>query len=124
MFFGTASPTNRNNAVLSTQSICLCKVYAHWQTVNYREAYNLFACNGILFNESPRRGETFVTRKITRARPHSCWRAEKLYMGNLDAKRDWGYAKDYVRAMWLMLQQSEPDDYVIATGKHTRYESS
>jgi GDPmannose 4,6-dehydratase len=95
------------------------KVYAHWQTVNYRESYNLFACNGILFNhESPRRGETFVTRKITRA--VACifaGKQKKLYMGNLDAKRDWGYAKDYVRAMWMMLQQPEPDDYVIATGE-------
>ena len=94
------------------------KVYAHWQTVNYREAYSLFACNGILFNhESPRRGETFVTRKITRAIARIvAGQQQKLYMGNLDAKRDWGYAKDYVRAMWLILQQQEPDDYVIATG--------
>jgi len=95
------------------------KVYAHWQTVNYRESYGLFACNGILFNhESPRRGETFVTRKITRAIARIvAGKQKKLYMGNLDAKRDWGYAKDYVRAMWLMLQQPQPDDYVIATGK-------
>ena len=95
------------------------KVYAHWQTVNYRESYNLFACNGILFNhESPRRGETFVTRKITRAIARIvAGKQKKLYMGNLDAKRDWGYAKDYVRAMWLMLQQPAPDDYVIATGE-------
>lgn len=95
------------------------KVYAHWQTVNYREAYSLFACNGILFNhESPRRGETFVTRKITRAVARIvAGQQNKLYLGNLDAKRDWGYAKDYVRAMWLMLQQEQPDDYVIATGE-------
>lgn len=95
------------------------KVYAHWQTVNYRESYSLFACNGILFNhESPRRGETFVTRKITRAVAQIvAGKQKKLYMGNLDAKRDWGYAKDYVRAMWLMLQQEQPDDYVIATGE-------
>ncbi len=95
------------------------KVYAHWQTINYREAYNLFACNGILFNhESERRGETFVTRKITRAIANIVYkRQKKLYLGNLDAKRDWGYAKDYVQAMWLMLQQPEPDDYVIATGE-------
>lgn len=95
------------------------KVYAHWQTVNYRESYDLFACNGILFNhESPRRGETFVTRKITRAIARIVAGTQKhLYMGNLDAKRDWGYAKDYVRAMWLMLQQAQPDDYVIATGE-------
>ncbi len=95
------------------------KVYAHWQTVNYRESYGMFACNGILFNhESPRRGETFVTRKITRAIARIVARQQKkIYMGNLDAKRDWGYAKDYVKAMWLMLQQSEPDDYVVATGE-------
>jgi len=95
------------------------KVYAHWQTVNYRESYDLFACNGILFNhESPRRGETFVTRKITRAVARIvAGKQKKIYMGNLDSKRDWGYAKDYVRAMWLMLQQDQPDDYVIATGE-------
>ncbi|NJN86072.1 MAG: GDP-mannose 4,6-dehydratase [Leptolyngbyaceae cyanobacterium SL_7_1] len=95
------------------------KVYAHWQTINYRESYNLFACNGILFNhESPRRGETFVTRKITRAVARIvAGQQKKIYMGNLDSKRDWGYAKDYVKAMWLMLQQSEPDDYVVATGE-------
>ncbi|NJK99957.1 MAG: GDP-mannose 4,6-dehydratase [Spirulinaceae cyanobacterium RM2_2_10] len=92
------------------------KVYAHWQTINYRESYNLFACNGILFNhESPRRGETFVTRKITRAVARIvAGKQKKIYLGNLDSKRDWGYAKDYVRAMWLMLQQPTPDDYVIA----------
>ncbi|MDX2230521.1 MAG: GDP-mannose 4,6-dehydratase [Leptolyngbyaceae cyanobacterium bins.349] len=95
------------------------KVYAHWQTINYRESYNLFACNGILFNhESPRRGETFVTRKITRALGRIiAGQQKKLYLGNLDAKRDWGYAKDYVKAMWLMLQQDQPDDYVVATGE-------
>ncbi|HEY9615615.1 MAG TPA: GDP-mannose 4,6-dehydratase [Microcoleaceae cyanobacterium] len=95
------------------------KVYAHWQTVNYRESYDLFACNGILFNhESPRRGETFVTRKITRAIARIvAGQQQKLYMGNLDAKRDWGYAKDYVKAMWMMLQQPQADDYVIATGE-------
>jgi len=95
------------------------KVYAHWQTVNYRESYDLFACNGILFNhESPRRGETFVTRKITRAIAHIvAGKQKKLFMGNLESKRDWGYAKDYVRAMWLMLQQDIPDDYVVATGE-------
>ncbi len=98
------------------------KVYAHWITVNYRESYGLFACNGILFNhESPRRGETFVTRKITRAVAHiKAGLQDKLYLGNLDAKRDWGYAKEYVEAMWLMLQQEAPDDYVVATGEtHT-----
>jgi GDPmannose 4,6-dehydratase len=95
------------------------KVYAYWSTVNYRESYGLFACNGILFNhESPRRGETFVTRKITRAAARiKTGRQEKLYLGNLDAKRDWGYAKEYVEAMWLMLQQDQPDDFVIATGE-------
>lgn len=95
------------------------KVYAHWQTVNYRESYGMFACNGILFNhESPRRGETFVTRKITRAIARILTgQQKKLYMGNLDSKRDWGYAKDYVRAMWLMLQQDKPDDYVVATNE-------
>ncbi|MBM4103615.1 MAG: GDP-mannose 4,6-dehydratase [Planctomycetes bacterium] len=95
------------------------KVYSHWQTVNYREAYGLFACNGILFNhESPRRGETFVTRKITRAATRiKEGLQDKLYLGNLEAKRDWGYAGDYVEAMQLMLQQDKPDDYVIATGQ-------
>src|ERR1035438_7773328 len=95
------------------------KVYAYWMTVNYREAYNLFACNGILFNhESPRRGETFVSRKITRAVARIKVGLEKnLYLGNLDARRDWGYAPEYVEAMWLMLQQDKPDDYVIATGE-------
>ncbi|QMS89043.1 GDP-mannose 4,6-dehydratase [Nostoc edaphicum CCNP1411] len=95
------------------------KVYAHWQTINYRESYDLFACNGILFNhESPRRGETFVTRKITRAVAGIvAGKQKKIYMGNLDAKRDWGYAKDYVKAMWLMLQKDQPDDYVISTGE-------
>ena len=94
------------------------KVYAHWQTLNYRESYDMFACNGILFNhESPRRGETFVTRKITRAIARIiAGQQNKIYLGNLDAKRDWGYAKDYVKAMWLMLQQEKPDDYVVATG--------
>ena len=95
------------------------KVFAFHQTVNYREAYDLFACNGILFNhESPRRGETFVTRKITRAATRIReGLEEKLYLGNLDAKRDWGFAGDYVEAMWLMLQQDDPDDFVIATGE-------
>ena len=95
------------------------KVYSHWITVNYRESYGLHASNGILFNhESPRRGETFVTRKITRAVAHiKHGLQKKLYLGNLDSKRDWGYAKEYVEAMWLMLQQPEPDDYVIATNE-------
>jgi GDPmannose 4,6-dehydratase len=95
------------------------KVYAYWITVNYRESYGMHASNGILFNhESPRRGETFVTRKITRAVAHiKAGLQKKLYLGNLDAKRDWGYAKEYVEAMWLMLQQEQPDDYVIATNE-------
>jgi GDPmannose 4,6-dehydratase len=97
----------------------VAKLYAYWITVNYREAYDIFACNGILFNhESPIRGETFVTRKITMAATkikHGL--QEKLYLGNLDAKRDWGFAGDYVEAMWLMLQQEKPEDYVIATGE-------
>ncbi len=97
----------------------VAKLYAYWITVNYREAYNIFASNGILFNhESPRRGETFVTRKITRAVARiSLGLQDKLYLGNLDAKRDWGYAPDYVRAMWMILQHDEPDDFVIATGE-------
>jgi len=101
----------------------VAKLYAHWITKNYREAYDMFACSGILFNhESPRRGETFVTRKITKtlAEITNCVREEPLELGNLDAKRDWGHAKDYVEAMWLMLQQEEPEDFVIATGQqHT-----
>jgi GDPmannose 4,6-dehydratase len=99
----------------------VAKLYAYWITVNYREAYDIFACNGILFNhESPIRGETFVTRKITRAVARiALGLQDKLYLGNLDAKRDWGHAKDYVKAMYLMLQQDKPEDYVIATGKTT-----
>jgi GDPmannose 4,6-dehydratase len=95
------------------------KAYAYYITVNYRESYGLFACNGLLFNhESPRRGETFVTRKITRAATRiKMGLQQKLYLGNLDARRDWGYAKDYVEAMYLMMQADEPDDYVIATGE-------
>lgn len=95
------------------------KVFAYWTTINYRESYGIHASNGILFNhESPRRGETFVTRKITRAVAEICrGKRKELRLGNLDAKRDWGYAKEYVEAMWLMLQQEKPDDYVIATGK-------
>lgn len=95
------------------------KVYSFWQTLNYRESYDMFCCNGILFNhESPRRGETFVTRKITRAATRIREGLQnKLFLGNLDAKRDWGFAADYVEAMWLMLQQDSPDDYVVATGE-------
>jgi GDPmannose 4,6-dehydratase len=97
----------------------VAKVFGYWQVINYREAYNIFAVNGILFNhESPRRGETFVTRKITRAATRiKLGLQDKIYLGNLEAKRDWGYAGDYVEAMWLMLQQNKPDDYIVATGK-------
>merc|ERR1712194_25559 len=97
------------------------KIYGFWITKNYREAYNMFACNGILFNhESPRRGETFVTRKITRATARiALGLQEKIFLGNLDAKRDWGHAKDYVRMMWMILQAEQPEDWVIATGKTT-----
>jgi len=99
----------------------VAKLYAYWITVNYRESYGMYACNGILFNhESPLRGETFVTRKVTRAAARiSLGLQDKLYMGNIDSKRDWGYAGDYVELMWLMLQQPEPDDYVMATGVTT-----
>jgi GDPmannose 4,6-dehydratase len=99
----------------------VAKIYGFWITKNYREAYNLFACNGILFNhESPRRGETFVTRKITRATARiALGLQDKLYLGNLDAQRDWGHAKDYVRMMWMILQAEQPEDWVIATGKTT-----
>ncbi|WP_414570106.1 GDP-mannose 4,6-dehydratase [Nostoc sp. CCY 9925] len=114
-----AIPQSETTPFYPRSPYACAKVYAHWQTINYRESYNLFACNGILFNhESPRRGETFVTRKITMAVANIVAKKQKkIYMGNLDAKRDWGYAKDYVKAMWLMLQQDQPDDYVIATGE-------
>ncbi|HWD17702.1 MAG TPA: GDP-mannose 4,6-dehydratase [Verrucomicrobiae bacterium] len=112
-------PQTEDTAFYPRSPYGCAKVYAYWVTVNYRESYNLHASNGILFNhESPRRGETFVTRKITRAVAHiASGLQEKLYLGNLDAKRDWGYAKEYVEAMWLMLQQDQPDDYVIATNE-------
>ncbi len=114
-----AVPQSETTPFYPRSPYACAKVYAHWQTVNYRESYGLFACNGILFNhESPRRGETFVTRKITRAIARIvAGQQKKLYLGNLDSKRDWGYAKDYVEAMWLMLQQEQPDDYVISTGE-------
>jgi GDPmannose 4,6-dehydratase len=114
-----AVPQNELTPFYPRSPYACAKVYAHWQTVNYRESYGLFACNGILFNhESPRRGETFVTRKITRAIARIiAGQQKKLYLGNLDSKRDWGYAKDYVEAMWLMLQQEHPDDYVVSTGE-------
>jgi GDPmannose 4,6-dehydratase len=112
-------PQNENTPFYPRSPYGCAKVYAYWITVNYREAYGVHASNGILFNhESPRRGETFVTRKITRAVAHIAGGLQdKLYLGNLDAKRDWGYAKEYVQAMWLMLQQEKPDDYVIATNE-------
>lgn len=118
--FGAAPPPQSENTPFQPRSPYACaKVYAYWMTVNYREGYKLFACNGILFNhESPRRGETFVTRKITRAIAHIvAGKQDKLYLGNLKAKRDWGYAPEYVEAMWLMLQQDKPEDYVIGTGE-------
>jgi GDPmannose 4,6-dehydratase len=119
MFGMVLETPQKETTPFNPQSPYACaKVYAYYQTVNYRRSYDLFACNGILFNhESPRRGETFVTRKITRAatRIHLGLQ-KKLYLGNIDAKRDWGYAKDYVEAMWLMLQHQEADDFVIATG--------
>jgi GDPmannose 4,6-dehydratase len=120
MFGKVLETPQKETTPFNPQSPYACaKVYAFYQTVNYRRSYDLFACNGILFNhESPRRGETFVTRKITRAATRiKLGLQKKLYLGNIDAKRDWGYAKDYVEAMWLMLQHPEPDDFVIATGK-------
>jgi len=112
-------PQNEKTPFYPRSPYGCAKVYAYWITVNYRESYNLHANNGILFNhESPRRGETFVTRKITRAVAHiKAGLQDKLYLGNLDSKRDWGFAKEYVEAMWLMLQQPKPDDYVVATGE-------
>jgi GDPmannose 4,6-dehydratase len=112
------SPQRESTPFYPRSPYAVAKMYAYWITVNYREAYGIYACNGILFNhESPRRGETFVTRKITRALANICLGLEKcLYLGNLDASRDWGHAKDYVRMQWLMLQQDCPEDYVIATG--------
>ncbi len=121
--FGSAPPPQNEKTVFHPRSpYAAAKVYAYWMTVNYRESYNLFACNGILFNhESPRRGETFVTRKITRAVANIlAGNQNKLYLGNLEAKRDWGFTPEYVECQWLILQQEEPDDYVIGTGEsHT-----
>jgi GDPmannose 4,6-dehydratase len=122
MFGASPPPQHERTSFRPRSPYGASKVYAYWMTVNYREAYGLFAVNGILFNhESPRRGETFVTRKITQAAARiAAGRQEHVYLGNLDAGRDWGYAPDFVRAMWLMLQQSEPEDLVIATGEmHT-----
>lgn len=112
-------PQNENTPFCPRSPYAAAKLYAYWVVNNYREAYNIFACNGILFNhESPRRGETFVTKKITKAVANIFkGKQDKLYLGNLNAKRDWGYAKEYVKAMWLMLQQDEPEDFVISSGK-------
>lgn len=116
-----AIPQNETTPFYPRSPYGVAKLYAYWITVNYREAYGMFACNGILFNhESPVRGETFVTRKITRAVSNiALGQQKKLYLGNLDAKRDWGHAKDYVRMMWMILQADEPEDWVIATGQTT-----
>jgi len=118
--FGASPPPQNERTPLHPRSPYGCaKAFAHWTAVNYRESYGMYCCNGILFNhESPRRGETFVTRKITRAVAHIKYGLQdKLYLGNLDARRDWGYAPDYVEAMWLMLQQPQPDDYVVGAGE-------
>jgi GDPmannose 4,6-dehydratase len=119
MFGATPPPQGENTPFYPRSPYAAAKVYAYWQTVNYREAYGLFAANGILFNhESERRGETFVTRKITRAATRiKLGLQKKLFLGNLDAMRDWGHAEDYVEAMWLILQQDKPDDFVVATGE-------
>ena len=118
--FGSAPPPQSLDTPFHPRSPYACaKLYGHWQTVNYREAYGMYACSGVLFNhESPRRGESFVTRKITLGAGRiKVGLQDRLVMGNLDAKRDWGFAGDFVKAMWLMLQQSEPKDYVVATGE-------
>lgn len=119
MFGAAPAPQGPNTPFHPRSPYACAKVYAHWQTINYRESYDLFACSGILFNhESPRRGESFVTRKVTLGAARIKEGLQKrLVMGNLDAKRDWGFAGDYVRAMWLMLQQDEPDDFIVATGE-------
>lgn len=119
MFGETPPPQNEKSFFHPRSPYGVAKLYSHWITINYREAYNIFAVSGILFNhESPRRGETFVTKKITRAAARiKLGLQDKLYLGNLNAKRDWGHAKDFVKAMYLMLQQDNPKDYVIATGK-------
>jgi GDPmannose 4,6-dehydratase len=119
MFGAAKPPQNEATPFYPRSPYAVSKVAAHWYAINYREAYGLFICNGILFNhESPRRGETFVTRKVTRAVGRiKMGLQDKLFLGNMDAKRDWGFAGDYVEAMWLMLQQEKPDDYVVATGE-------
>jgi len=119
MFGNAPPPQNENTPFRPRSPYAAAKVYAYWMAANYREGYGLFACNGILFNhESPRRGQTFVTRKVTRAITEIISKRQQyLYLGNLEAKRDWGYAPEYVEAMWLMLQQDTPDDFVIGTGE-------
>ncbi len=119
MFGAAAPPQSESTPFYPRSPYAVSKVAAHWYTINYRESYGMFASNGILFNhESPRRGETFVTRKITRALSRiKLGLQDKLYLGNLDARRDWGYAGDYVEAMWMMLQHDRPDDFVVATGE-------
>ena len=119
MFGASPPPQDETTPFRPRSPYSAAKLYAYWMTVNYREGYGLHACNGILFNhESPRRGQTFVTRKITRAITDILTgRHEYLYLGNLEAKRDWGYAPEYVEAMWLILQQEKPDDYVVGTGE-------
>jgi GDPmannose 4,6-dehydratase len=119
MFGGAPAPQNENSPFSPRSPYAAAKAYAFWMTVLYREGHGLFAANGILFNhESPRRGETFVARKITRGIAHIlAGKQNKLYLGNLDARRDWGYAPEYVEAMWLILQKETPDDYVIGTGE-------
>jgi GDPmannose 4,6-dehydratase len=119
MYGAAPAPQSERTPFYPRSPYAVSKVAAHWYAVNYREAYGMFICNGILFNhESPRRGETFVTRKVTRAAARiKEGLQDKLYLGNLDAKRDWGFAGDYVEAMWLMLQQPKPDDFVVATGE-------
>jgi GDPmannose 4,6-dehydratase len=119
MFGSAPAPQNESTPFMPRSPYAAAKVYAHWMAANYREAYGMFVCNGILFNhESPRRGETFVTRKITKAAAAiKAGKQKKLFLGNLDSQRDWGFAGDYVEAMWLMMQQDKPEDYVIATGE-------
>jgi GDPmannose 4,6-dehydratase len=119
MFGDAPAPQNEDTPFRARSPYAAAKIYSYWMANNYREGYNIFACNGILFNhESPRRGETFVTRKITRGLARIiAGKDKKLYLGNLEAKRDWGYAPDYVEAMWLMLQQERAEDYVIGTGE-------
>jgi GDPmannose 4,6-dehydratase len=119
MFGAAPPPQNEKTPFYPRSPYAVAKVYSYWMTINYREAYGIHASNGILFNhESPRRGEVFVTRKITRALANMiAGKESKLYLGNLDAKRDWGFAPEYVQAMWLMVQQNKPDDFVVGTGK-------